>query len=87
MNRIADDETGALFTGCLMIDWGLSAICELAGCNNKASRIIAFTGDECGVDGGVTFSMCKEHDDQFTAQGSIKATLDLRKRTRQAVPA
>lgn len=87
MMRIADDEGHGLCTMALMIDWGLATTCELAGCENRASRIISFTADECGIDGGVNFSMCKAHDDQFVAKGSIEATLDLTKRQRKAVPA
>jgi len=79
MKVISDPETGGLQTSCLILNWGLSEICQVHDCNEKSCVILSM--DHLAEPFVVT--ICKKHYEEGKAKGKIEWQFDD---VRQRVP-
>jgi hypothetical protein len=61
MKVIHDDETGGIATIPLIIDWGVSKMCQVKGCGEKTSAILSVTADESPTGKALLVGICEKH--------------------------
>lgn len=61
MKVIVDEETEGIYTIPLIVDWGISKICQIKGCSEPTFAICCFDNDETKGNGNLHIGICKTH--------------------------
>ena len=72
MKIIADPDTAGIETMVLIISWGLSDVCQVEGCKEKAYAILSFTAEETPRKKPLNVVICKKHYEEGEAKGTVK---------------
>jgi len=72
MKVIHDNDLGGIATIPLIIDWRISPICQVSGCNQETTTILCITADESPTKEAMNIGICEKHylegkrgDDEF----------------------
>ena len=72
MKIIADPETAGIETMALIINWGLSDLCQVDKCEEKAYAILSFTAKETPRKKPLNVVICKKHYEEGQAKKTLK---------------
>jgi len=87
MQVIRDDELRGLMMIPLMVDWHISELCQIAGCDAPTTTIICTTADESPDGQPHQFGICEAHHKEAKARGTFDYAVDLTYRKRPPAPA
>jgi len=76
MNVIGDGEADIMVMA-LMIDWGVSQLCQVDGCDDPTTTIVALGTNECPDGETHTIGICKKHYQEMARVGKLKQRVNL----------
>lgn len=82
MQVIHDDELRGIAMIPLLVDWRISELCQIDGCDAPTTTIICTTADESPDHRPHQFGICEAHHQEAKTRGTFDHTVNLTCRKR-----